>query len=185
MTINEFEELLLRRIAQVSIGASSLRNQGDKGIIGYMRNYFEKKIDVDVFFNLLKNENEFKVFLNSHTTQIFQQNEVKIPWGAARKGLNLFLRDLVYSNYFSHKFKIPSDFIEFNIAVRNLEVPLDNDVAQGIIHDSRNENLKWNTIKRLRYETHESFQNQALLIANEKGIARVNLDLIYWRKEAD
>ena len=62
-----------------------------------------------------------------------------------------------------------------------MEVPLDKDVAKGIIKDSLNKNLKWQNIKRLTPHSSEEFQNEALIIAGKENIARVNLDVKYWR----
>ena len=31
-------------------------------------------------------------------------------WGAARKGLNLFFREIVYSKFFSHRFSLTENY---------------------------------------------------------------------------
>jgi hypothetical protein len=64
-----------------------------------------------------------------------------------------------------------------------MEVPLDKEVANGIIRDCQNEIPKWTNIRRLTPEISELFQEQTDIIANQKGTARVNLDLIYWRSD--
>ncbi len=45
----EFVKLMKRKIAQTSIGASALRNQGAKGLIKISRNYFENEIILEEF----------------------------------------------------------------------------------------------------------------------------------------
>ena len=62
-----------------------------------------------------------------------------------------------------------------------MEVPLDKDVANGLIKDSNGQLPKWTNIKRLTPSVSELFQNQATVIATQENIARVNLDIKYWR----
>ena len=184
MNKTEFEKKLYRRIAQVSIGASAIRNQGGSGLIKIFRDYFENEINPSTFFKALPKKKSYRNYLDYHTDQIL----IRFPkgaksWGGARKGLNLFLRDFVYNGYFGNKYNVPTEYSELNSFIKYLEVPLDKEVAQGIIQDCQNEKPKWTNIRRLTPEISEIFQEQADIIANQKGTARVNLDLIYWRSD--
>lgn len=183
MTEVEFHKLLHRRLSQVSIGASAIRSQGSGGLIKILRDYFFDEIDLQEFKIVLKNEMEYKMFLDKHTLVILERfPENAKSWGAARKGLNLFLRDIVYNRFFSTIFSLPNDFTEFNEMIKFMEVPLDKEVAFGLISDSKGKLPKWKTIKGLSPEISELFQNQASVISESENIARINLDLKYWRR---
>ena len=183
MTETEFYKLLHRRLSQIAVGPSAIRNQGSSGIIKTLRDYFETQINLDQFVNSLVDETKYLEFLNEHTSHILTLFPEKAQsWGAARKGLNLFFREIVYSKFFSHRYSIPENFDNFNSLVKYMEVPLDRDVANGLIDDSKELLPKWINIKNLTPIISESFQKQAFLIATKENIARVNLDLKYWRQ---
>ncbi|TFV95803.1 hypothetical protein E4S40_06155 [Algoriphagus kandeliae] len=183
MDKDEFDKKLQRRIAQLSVGASALRNQGGSGLVETCRNYFEKKIDLQNFFSALKEKDEYSLFLDNHTNELLKlfPKEAK-SWGAARKGLNLFLRDICYNKYFADKFNLPKDYSDNNRMLKYLEVPLDKDVAKGLIRSFPKKLPKWDRIKNLTKETSDQFQEKANLLATEKGVARVHLDLLFWRE---
>jgi hypothetical protein len=174
---------LQRRIAQVSVGASALRNQGGRGLLDTCRCYFESKIDLQVFALSMEDKQVFDDFLNRHTTAL--QKNFNLPfenWGAARKALNLFFRDTVYNKYFSDHFLATYSPETFEHLISVLEVPLDSYVADGIRENSTLTDLVWPGIKHLTETISEIFQAEANKIANKKGIARVHLDLEYYRK---
>jgi hypothetical protein len=134
MNKDQFEIKLQRRIAQLALGASAIRNQGGSGLINTCRNYFENNIDLQEFFSLLSAQNKYRKFIGKHTNAIVElfPEEAK-SWGAARKGLNLFFRDVCYNKYFADKFQLPTNFSDNNESLKYLEVPLDNDLAQVLI----------------------------------------------------
>lgn len=182
MTEQEFYKLIHRRLAQISIGASAIRNQGAKGLIDILRDYFEKQIDLQTFISSLSDNSIYQEFLNRHTDIILRRfPETAQSWGAVRKGLNLFLREIVYSKFFSYRFKLPESFNDFNVFIKFMEVPLDKEVANGLINDSGGQLPKWTYIKRLTPYISELYQNQATIIGIRENIARVNLDIKYWR----
>lgn len=173
-----FISLIKRKVAQTSITSSALRNQGSKGIINIARNYFENEIDLEEFKESLYSKN-FNEYLDDRTEDLLEKfPENGKSWGAARKGLNLFFRDVVY-NYYLREFLKFGD--EVTAHLKKLEIPLDNDVAKALIKE--NPSLeKWNSIKHLTAEVSQKYQFTAGRIAEEKGIDRVHLDLEYWRK---
>lgn len=182
MTEQQFYQLLHRRLSQIAVGASAIRNQGSSGLIKILRQYFETKIELDIFIESLVEETKYSDFLNEHTSKILLLFPDKAQsWGAARKGLNLFLREIVYSNFFSHRFSLPDNFEQFNQVVKFMEVPLDKDVANGLISDSNGQLPRWVNIKNLTHTLSDIYQNQAAIIAEKENVARVNLDLKYWR----
>jgi hypothetical protein len=185
MTQEEFYIKLHRRIAQSCVGASAIRNQGkkgDKGLIKTCRTYFEHQIDVAEVFTLMCPESEYTNYLNKHTNNIVLQfPETAQSWGAARKGLNLFFRDLCYNRYFADRFSLPTEFNQNGIVLQNLEVPLDKDVAKGLRKRFKRQLPKWPGIKNLTSEISNIYQGKASEFAKEEKIARVHLDIMFWR----
>jgi hypothetical protein len=93
----ELLNLLHRRIAGTSVGASTARGMGPKGTIAAARAYLAG-LHVSRFS--VSSANEFRVVLN-RATRVFVK---KLPkgaqhWGPARKFLNIFLRGVLYNKY--------------------------------------------------------------------------------------
>src|ERR1051325_8452549 len=87
----------VQRFAAISaIGVSALRRQG-VGVIGRVRKYLGA-MDLSKT-RTLQNENDFSDWLDRRTVALVQHHGVK--WGAARKAMNLFLRDCLYNKYLS------------------------------------------------------------------------------------
>jgi hypothetical protein len=77
-----------------AVGVSALRGQG-AGVIGRIR---EKLGALDLSqFKSHKDASVFSSWLDNVTEGLARDCRVK--WGAARKALNLFLRDCLYSKY--------------------------------------------------------------------------------------
>lgn len=183
MTENTFLRKMKRRLAQIAIGPSALRNQGAEKVVEIARDYVEKSINYSDFFNALKDQKRFNKYLDKHTELL----KDKFPaegksWGAARKAINLYLRESVYNNFIADHYNLSSDFAKFNHAIRFLEIPLDRSVSIGIVSDFTGQLPKWTTIKNLTPEVSAAYQIGAKIIAETQKIARVHLDLIYWRK---
>jgi hypothetical protein len=173
----DFLRTIHNRIAEAAVGPSALRNQGASGVVRTAREYF-KRLNLKTF--AVSKERDFLRKLDAATDDLRN----KFPkgakhWGAARKALNLFLRDALYSTFLSKQYHLEK--IE-----PWLEIPLDQYVAAGLHRDYLGEDLpKWDGIKRLTPENSMAFQSAARLLAQEKGIARIHLDLYYWRAKAD
>jgi hypothetical protein len=85
------------RVAQTAVGPSALRNQGGRYVVQRAREFL-RRIDLSRFN--VKTEAEFRRRLDKLTEAL----RSSLPpgarnWGTARKALNLFLRDAVYSFY--------------------------------------------------------------------------------------
>jgi hypothetical protein len=179
----EFIGYVRRQVAELAVGASTLRNQGGSGLVRIAREHF-KQVNLTKYSSA-NNQDEFSRLLDDDTDKLMrsfppgaQQN-----WGAARKAMNLFLRNSTYNRFLFHEFGLAR--IE-----KWLEVPLDNDVAKGLISDFQNGKFvlptgtllpDWKNIKSLKQEENKLFQNAAQALADSKGIARVHVDLLYWR----
>lgn len=172
-----------RRIAQISIGASAPRNQGSKGIIDICRDYFENFIYLDEFKRALKSESLYKAHLDNQTDALLANfpPSSRNNWGTARKALNLFFRDVVYNFYLAIHLEMPCDSVENTELLKYMEVPLDKDVATGLI--GKNTDLpKWVAIKNLTKESSDKYQEYALSYSDRLKTARVHLDLEFWRR---
>jgi hypothetical protein len=166
-------KLFKHRISELAVGPSALRNQGARGVVGIARAYFDT-LNLSSF--VTQNEKDFQRRLNLVTGILVK----KLPngaknWGTARKGINLFLRDVLYNSYLKKNYS-------FRKVEKWLEVPLDSFVVKGIKGDSKKNNLpKWKGIKNLTKNDSKEFQKRAKEIAKNKGIAKIHLDLLYWR----
>ncbi len=181
MKHEDFIPLMQHRIAQVSVGAAALRNQGAPGIVQICRDYFESSIRLAEFKENLNSEN-YNNYLDKQTNQLLKKfpKEAK-SWGAARKGLNLFFREVVYNFYLANHLEISRNRKNNNLILKQLEVPLDQYVAKGLI--KLNSDLpKWKSIKSLDEKTHETYQISASKFSEEIRVPRVHLDLLFWRK---
>ena len=179
-----FLQSLHRRLAEISVTSSSLRNQGNAGLIAASRNYLYNNISLDEFFRSLAHERSCRKFLDRHTVLL----DKHLPgggrfkrWGAARKILNLFFRELVYNKILCDEYGVPRRPSDYNRILLYLEVPLDKDVATGILRNSTMPLPQWIGVKYLLPEVSKEYQDAANLIAESQGIPRIHLDLDYWR----
>ncbi len=181
MEHEKFIEYLRRRMAQISVSASALRKQGAPGIINICRNYFEHTIDLKEFIQAVRLKN-YLMYLNNETDKLLERfPDNGKSWGAARKGLNLFFREVAYNLYFANHLGIPSETEENKEFLRQLEVPLDKDVATSLMN-KYHDLPKWKSIKELTPDQSNLYQKKADEYAAELMTARVHLDLIFWRK---
>lgn len=182
-----FRKKIHRRLAIVAVGASALRNQGVPGMIDTARNYFYHSISLEEFFHALPHKDKFKLFLDKNTDQLRKKfpKGGRSNWGAARKGLNLFFREVVYNKSMSEYFNLPTDLSKFNNRIQYLEVPLDRDVANGIRKHTKEDLPKWKSIRKLKQHESNLYQVEARKIAEKDNTVRVHLDLDYWRPETE
>ena len=173
MNKNSLIKFHKRRVCQLAVGASALRNQGAEGVVKTAREFFK---DIKLQYFVIQNGIKFQMRLDLVTHRLLKKFPKKARnWGAARKAINLFLRDVLYNTYLNkHN--------SFQKVEKYFEVPLDSYTIKGIKADSKNSLIpKWSGIKYLKSEDSKIFQNIAKDIAKRKGIARVHLDLMYWR----
>ena len=167
-----------RRIAEASIGASTLRGH-PSNTISTTRAYL-KTLKLEEF--QCSNAKDFNKVLDKHTIRLSKQIQ-KLDhrfafWGSARKALNLFLGDAAYHAILRKEYRL--DRIE-----KFMEVPLDSQVANGLISlaEERNVSLpKWKTIRGLLPDESILYQSFASSYAKELGCTRIQLDLLLWRK---
>ena len=168
-------DLVQRHIALSVIGPSAARKLLQKGQI----------VNVREFLNALTIEqfgdpSRFSFGLNSATQDMTKQ--LPVSWGAARKFLNLYVRELSYNFYVRKEY-------ELGRTEHLLELPLDRFAAQGLRDDAIGLNLegavpRWDGVIHLTPEVSDQFQSAAATVAARRSISRVHLDLIYWRRES-
>ncbi len=173
----KYIDRLQNRTAQLAIGASTLRSQGAPGVVETARTYMKK---MQLYrLHKVKSEKAYQTTLNNHTGRLSMRfpGGAKGNWGAARKAINIFLRSVVYN-------RLLCDWYKIRHLEPWLEVPLDSYVVGGIKKDKRpNEKIpKWKSIKSLKKEDSNVFQQVAKNIARREGINRIHLDLKYWRR---
>lgn len=177
----EFIKQVQNRIAEISVGSSAIRNQGAPGVIKISRKYF-RSIDLKEFRRKLISKH-YSGYLDDHTKKLKNKFPPKAKsWGAARKGLNLFFREVAYNHYLAHYLDISTDFDTNLKLLSNLEVPLDKDVATGLI-EKYNNLPPWKSIKSLTGDESKKFQEMAKEYARTIQTSRVHLDLEFWRRE--
>ena len=174
ITINDY----IRRIAETSIGISTLRGH-PSNTISTTRAYL-KTLKLEEF--QCSNAKDFNKILDKHTIRLSKEIQ-KLDhrfafWGSARKALNLFLGNAAYHAILRKKYRL--DQIE-----KFMEVPLDSQVATGLISlaEERNVSLpKWKTIRGLLPDESNLYQSFASSYAKEFGCTRIQLDLLLWRR---
>jgi hypothetical protein len=160
-------------VAETAVGPSALRNQGSRGVIARTRSRL-RKIDLARFS--VRSRSAFAARLDAETKRLRKA----LPrgarnWGTARKALNLFLRDVLYH-------RLLCKFYGLDSLEQRLEVPLDSYVAKAIRGELPREDLpKWPGVKHLTPQISMVYQTAAAQIAAKEQIARVHLDLRWWR----
>jgi len=176
------KEIILKRVqervATVSIGASTLRNQGAKGVIKTARDFLANKVDLADLEGVTAIQ--FNKWLDNKTNALKNKfpGEAKGNWGAARKAINIFLEECFLNRLLAEEYNL-TPMAEF------LEVPLDSNVANTIIEESEKKGLTWTSIKCLTPKQSGLFQECATILATNKGTQRGYLDLWYWQKRDD
>jgi hypothetical protein len=156
------------------LGAAAARNMGPAGLVTVTRRFTAA---LDLVSVVARGPRQFPQKLDDLTDDL----RSSFPrggqaWGPARKFLNLFLRDALYNFYLREAFQL--DGIE-----EALELPLDSHVARGLRGEAEGARLPgWKSVKSLTPNESAKFQEVAAAVASRQGIARVHLDLGYWRR---
>jgi len=171
----DFYSTVQRSVAVTALGPSSLRNQGASGVI-HSAQEFLAALDLSVF------NGSKAVMFDAQLNSITDRLKLALPkkarnWGAARKALNLFLRDALYNHYLAKEYHLHR--IE-----NRMEIPLDSAVARGLKKLSNRPELPvWPGLKKLTPSISTQFQSFAENVAKKRGLARVHLDIYLWLEE--
>jgi len=164
------------RTAMLAIGRSTLRNQGAAGMVAHARSFL-RAIDLGAFSSTT--QKQFARLLDSQTKRLANgfPGDGRGNWGAARKSMNIFLRDVVYCRPLCEHYRL--------VAIEPwLEVPLDSNVYDGLVSDWEDPGVvpPWPGVRALTPSTSRVLQRIATAIAESMGTARVHLDVRYWRR---
>lgn len=164
---------LLERIAELSVGASTVRNAGAKRVAERARTAL-KRIDIEAF--QVSTRDDFLEELERETNRINRYLPLGARhWGVARKVSNIFLRACVQNRPLARHYGLSK--IE-----KWLELPLDSHVADGIKLCSKNSELPiWTTINGLDVDTSDEYQKAARSIARIKKVNAIDLESCWWR----
>jgi hypothetical protein len=142
------------------------------GTVENAQEFFRKLDDVGQF--VATSEHEFRQVLDRITDEL----RCKLPgkqWGAARKFLNIFLRDALYNRFLCEYYKLA-------LIEPFLEVPLDGLVGRWLYKRHRKKGgsdlRPWDAIIRLKPGVSDKYQEFARQVAEEEGCYRVDLDLL-------
>lgn len=161
-----------RYIAVTTVGPSALRNQGGPGVIETAQRFLAA-LDMRIF--TVHDEKTYLEVLDTTTLEL-QQGLPRDSrnWGAARKALNLFLRDICYNRFLSDKYSLA-------LLEPWMEIPLDSLVATALKRRVGRGGLPtWPGLKGLTPSISWQFQHRAKDWADAEGISRVHLDMRIW-----
>jgi len=163
------------RAARGALGASTMRSAGAKGAVRAGRVFL---CEVDLGDFRTASPSRFRAALDGTTAGLQDAFPRQARhWGLARKGLNIFLRECLCNVYLR-------DAYSLQMAETSYEVPLDSITGTTLHRLSDGTLPRWETVRDLTPEVSEEFQAVAARIAEERGIARVHLDAIWWGQRA-
>ena len=176
MKTSDFEKIIRSRAARIAAGPSAVRGRGNRGTAAAARKYL-RRLDLTPFAT--SRADRFATVLNAKTERLRRALPPRAQhWGVARKLLNIYLRDCLYTNYLS-RFALQK-------AERLLELPLDSVTAHQLKKETGKRALPpWPGVNRLKPRLNDRFQGAALRIAKSKGLARVHLDALWWSVSRD
>ena len=169
---NDLIATIQRFTAVECIGPSALRGQGT-GVISATRGYLA---GLKLGRIPQRSHGRFDAWLDRHTETLLDTLPVAgRPWGAARKGLNLFLRASLYNYYLREAHAL-------GMIEPWLEIPLDSVTANALKRDAGRGALpQWPGLKHLTPEASAEFQAYAGTLAKQMHLpARVFLDNYLW-----
>src|SRR5947209_9920401 len=174
MTQDKFLKMIQSRAARTCIGPSTVRGRGNAGAVDAARSFL-RRLDLAPFG--VSDSASFEAQLNRTTEEL----RTALPrdcqhWGMARKILNIFLLDCLYTSYLVSAFRLDR-------AEQFLELPLDSITAKALrkVATQRGVTLPtWPGVKHLTMPVSASYQKVAADEASHKRIARVHLDAFWW-----
>jgi hypothetical protein len=176
MTDLEFLEAVQSRAARIAVGASTVRGRGNKGAVAAAREHL-RSLDLKQFGSASQ---AFATKLDQATEAL----RAALPrgarhWGVARKVLNIFLRDCLYTTYLNEAFGLRSSEHSF-------ELPLDSITVKHLKRSAGRGTLPpWLGVKHLEPSVSATYQAAAAQEAAKKHTARVHLDALWWSVSRD
>ncbi len=172
MEKTRFLKMVQHRAARVAITASATRGQGAAGVVRCARDFL---VGLKLARFGTGDQRRFTRQLDAATNGVRACLPKRAAsWGLARKLLNIFLRDSLYTSYLAKEHGLAA-------AEQLLEIPLDSITAKRI-RKERPELLlpRWPGVRYLDPGKSNAYQAAALIIARKYGVARVHLDAYWW-----
>ncbi|MDX6288296.1 MAG: hypothetical protein QOH42_95 [Blastocatellia bacterium] len=176
MTGEQFLDAIQSQAARGSVGASTVRGRGNAGTADAARTFL-RTIDLTTFG---PGSAAFAAALDHSTDNL----RAALPravrhWGIARKVLNIFLRNCLYTTYLNAQFG-------FDRREDSFELPLDSITALNLKRAAGRGTLPpWPGVKHLSPSLSAQFQEAAAKEAAKRGISRVHLDAVWWSVSRD
>ena len=166
----DFLEMVQHRAARAAVSAFATRGQGASGVVACGRD-FMALLELGRFGT--RDPKAFRGELDRATRALQRAlPEAASSWGLARKLLNIFLRDCLYTIYLQNAYSLGR-------AESFFEVPLDSITAKRIFKEDP-EIPRWPGVKRVDRKLSAAYQEAAFLIAGQLGLHRVHLDASWW-----
>jgi hypothetical protein len=147
-----------------------MRGRGNRGVVLRGRQFLSS-LDLSVFGT--ENPRRFREELDNATSGLRRSfPKGARHWGLARKGLNLFLRECLYTVYLRDAHRLDRAEVFF-------EVPLDSLSGHALWEGSRRALPRWKTVRGLNREISDQFQSVASELARQHNVARVHLDALW------
>ena len=165
-----FLRALRARAARIAITSSSMRGKGVSAAITVMR---EQCLTLDLRRFGIPSEDAFVAALDDATDAALSA----LPpicrfWGLARKGLNIYLRECLYTHYLRQAYYL-------NLTEEYFELPLDKWTGTRL-HAFDRSVPPWASVRGLTPEESAAYQEAATRAATTRGLARVHLDAFWW-----
>jgi hypothetical protein len=167
----DFIKAVQLRTARCAIGASTLRRQGAPGAVHAARRFLGN-LPLKPFG--VSRQRTFRSRLDRATVDL----QAAMPkgaqaWGTARKALNIFLRDALYTTYLRERYALAR-------AEELLEIPLDAITADRLHAECTTVLPRWPGVRHLTERVSDLYQAEARRVAAGRGIAPVHLDTYWW-----
>lgn len=177
MTESQLLRAVQSRVARIAVGASTVRGPGNSGVVLASRKHL-LGLDLALFGQV----DRAKFSRNLDTTTAALRESLPIGarhWGLARKVLNIFLRDCLYTTYLAEAYDLRKNEAYF-------ELPLDSITARQLKRATgRGQLPPWPGVRHLTEPLSAKFQKAATTEAASRGISRVHLDAVWWSKSRD
>jgi hypothetical protein len=166
----DFIEHIRIYTARYSVSASATRGQRTPGLVDAARGRLAR-VPLRLFG--VASERKFRTALNRETELL----RLALPrsarrWGVARKLLNIYLRNALYTSYLQ-------DAYQLGAAEGWYEIPLDAIVAKQLRFEVGGL-PRWPGVKHLTPGVSALYQLAARAVAARHGVAPVHLDAKWW-----
>lgn len=177
MTEGEVLQAIQSRAARIAVGASTVRGRGNAGTVAASR-AFLRTLDLALFGPNTRIPFGEALDQSTEALRAVLPREAR-HWGIARKVLNIFLRDCLYTTYLESTCSL-------RIQEALFELPLDSFTAKHLrCIAGRGVLPPWPGVKHVTPSLSAAFQQVAAAEAAKRGMPRVHLDAMWWSVSRD